>query len=337
MNKGIRINHRPHSPPWRTISVALIALLAACGDADAPVTDALAAMDASDAELPSDSLYGAPAAENVRVVPVEVEVRGLAAGLDGIRIAAVSDLQLGLWDDNTEVAAAAVQRAASSGADVVALLGGYIARGDDVAALGRVLAPLRGRPAVAVLGAGDVATDSLVAGISRTFAEQGIQLLNNNRVPVSRGGDTAYIVGVAPGFVNELDWRRAEIAVDLAGPPGSAVLLSNLPAAAASLPTRRYAAALAGHTVCGEVPVPGAARLAQLDNEVFPGARVDGTERVFRVNDNPLVVSCGVGYSFLPARFVAPPEVLLLTLRRAAEEPAPERGPTPPPDSVLLP
>ena len=61
--------------------------------------------------LPPEQVYGATPAENVRLTPVELDVLGLPAGWDGIRIAAISDLQLDLWSGNEAVATAAVEAA----------------------------------------------------------------------------------------------------------------------------------------------------------------------------------------------------------------------------------
>src|SRR3954454_7648186 len=76
-----------------------------------------------------------------------------------MKIAALSDFQLGLWEDNEKVALAAAQAAAATGADLFVLLGDYVARGDDYAAIDRVLAPLRGRRVMAVLGTADERED----------------------------------------------------------------------------------------------------------------------------------------------------------------------------------
>src|SRR3712207_7407144 len=56
---------------------------------------------------------------------------------DALPISAISDFNLGLWADNERVAAAAVRRAIESRADVFVLLGDYVARGGDHAALER--------------------------------------------------------------------------------------------------------------------------------------------------------------------------------------------------------
>lgn len=311
--------------------------LAACGRDR--VAEGRGAAPTDDAAL--DSAYGATATENLRVVPVELEVRGLPAGWDGMRIAAVSDFNLGLWADNAAVAEAATQRAASSGAELIALLGGFYARGEDTTTLRRVLAPLRGHPAVAVLGpegATEPGTtpDSAEIRLRATLAAAGVRVLTNQRTPLVRGGDTAYIGGVEPFFLQRPDWRQAEILSALAS---SVVLLSPLPnILTAPLPIagRAFPLILAGHAGCGSVPPPGATPLARLRERV-PGAQMPETERAFRVRGTTLLVTCGTGNSYIPVRLGAAPEVLLVTLRRAtaAQPPSPPAPAPPIPDSTL--
>lgn len=300
----------------------LLALaLAACGGEEAPAAAPTAAEDsARAAALEEDSLYGATAAENVRVTPVEIEVPGLPEGWNGMRVAAVSDLQIGLWPDNERVARAALERAVRERPDMVVLLGDYLARGADLAALDRVLQPLQGRPVFAVLGNADEiddpqSPDTARARLVQALERNGVRVLRNARAPFARGGDTAYVAGVEPYTARRPDWRQAEI---FGGIPGGGartpLLLSHMPAVLAHVPEDKYPAILAGHTFCGQAEVPGTPRLSWLNTEVFPGTTPPG-RRIYRMNGSTLFVTCGVGYSFVPVRFGHPPEVAMVTLR----------------------
>lgn len=307
--------------PRVATAVLLAALLAGCGgDSNVPERAQVAVPRAA-GTLP-DSIYGAPATENVRVVPVEVEVRGLPEGWDGVRIAALSDFDLGRWRDNPAVAEAAVRAARDSGAELVALLGNYLTEDADTAALARVLAPLRGRPVLAVLGDADAREepgaepDSAEIRLRRTLRAAGVRVLQNERVPFVRGGDTAYIGGVEPFLVRRPDWRQAEI---FGATAGSTVLLSHAPGVLARLAAteRSVPLILAGGTGCGPAEPPGAVGLARLQRDILPGARMPQAERAFRVGQSTMLVTCGVGNSYIPARLGGAPEVLLVTLRRA--------------------
>ena len=282
--------------------------------------------------IPADSLYGATPVENLRVTPVELHVLGIPPGWEGMRIAAISDLQLDLWSGNGEVAAAAVAAAVSARPDVVVLLGDYLGQGTDPSGLGRLFAPLQGIPTFAVLGDRDVRSDSLAARISAALSAAGIRVLRNQAIPVGRGGDTASIAGVDADLVQETTGGQAWILsqLGLGGPVG--LLIAHNPILAARADEDRVPAAVAGGTFCGQVEIPGTPRLSWLNSEALPSALVDGAERLYRIGPMVLFVTCGTGYGFVPVRFGAPPEVALITLRSVA---APEEDPAAAPDTLM--
>ncbi|HEV2147149.1 MAG TPA: metallophosphoesterase [Longimicrobiaceae bacterium] len=306
----------------------LLLALAACGDRLKEPESTLVGQDSG-----ADSLYGATAAENLRVVPVEVEVPGLPEAFDGMRVAALSDFQLGLWEDNARVAEAAVRRAIALRPDVVVLLGDYVARGDRLDELGRVLAPLRGRTVMAVLGDRDKRDpgdgpssepDSAAIRLRQVLHDNGIVVLENERGRVVRGSDTIYIAGIDPFVPRRPAWRQAEIFSAIPRAGSTPILLSHLPAGVLAAPDSAYPLVLAGNTFCGRVEVPGSPRLSWVNSEQLPGGRIPGEDRLYRVDGNGLFITCGVGYSFVPVRLGAPPEVALVTLRRPASEAAEE-------------
>jgi uncharacterized protein len=316
----------------RTVRLAvplLIALLAAagCRRGAAPIEPAAEAPEAAAAEGP---VYGATGADNLRVVPVEIEILDLPEGWHGLRFAAVSDFQLGLWPDNEAVARAAMELAAAQNPDFIALLGDYVARGDDYAALDRVLEPVRGRTVFAVLGNVDEIDDARGEDTIRVrtveaLERNGVRVLRNARAGFERNGDTAYVAGVEPYLARRPDWRRAEIYNQLPAGPRTAVVLSHMPVVAVTLPTDRYPAMIAGHTFCGEVEVPGTPRLRWVNTEVFPGTSDPETTRIYRIRGATVFITCGVGHTFVPARYAAPPEVAIVTLL-AAGVAAPDPG-----------
>lgn len=294
------------------------ALAAACGEGGA--RDSAAAADSTGRGDSARAVYGATGGDNVRVVPVEIEVVGLPAGWEGMRIAALSDFHLGMWGDNTATALAAVQRAIAEKPDAFVLLGDYVARGQDYAALDRVLAPLRGKPVFAVLGNEDMVEDpdepdSTLIRTRQAMQRAGIQLLENRRAPFVRNNDTAYIGGIDPYTARKPEWRRAEIYGGIPGGPRTPLLLAHMPVAAVTLPTDKYAAVLSGHTFCGQLEVPGTPRLTWFNSEVLPGTPEPATTRIYRVRGSTLFVTCGIGFGYVPVRFGAPPEVAMITLR----------------------
>lgn len=313
------------------LPIALVS--AACGsDAEPSAGPAEArpvALNDPLAEIPREELYGVSPAANLWSPRFELEVLDLPAGWDGARVAILSDFHLGEWEENAEVAAAAVQRAVDSGADVVALLGDYVSSSRDLGQLRQVLAPLGGRGAVAVLGNEDVRTDSLATQVASTLRSAGVTLLRNESKGLVRNGDTAYVAGLDADLLNSPGGDQ-NFVVSTVGPEGrTALLLTHVPGFAARAPTGRYPIVVAANTFCGDVEVPGTPRISWVREELFPGGAVEGTDdRLFRVRGQTVLITCGIGYGYVPVRFGAAPEVPILTLRRAGgstetEAPAP--------------
>jgi predicted MPP superfamily phosphohydrolase len=323
----------------RAIAVLFVLLQLGCerGERDeTPVTPAAQPQAGTPSPVPPDSLYGATAIENVRLVPVEAEITDLPAGWDGVRVAVLSDFQLGLWPDNRQVAEVAARKAADSGAELFVLLGDYVTGEGELASLQQVLAPLRGQAVVAVLGDRDAVTDSTEARTARALTSLGATVLRNSRTLLVRGGDTIYIAGLSPDFSVLPDWRQAEILAALGAAPTPPILFSHMPGIAPRIPESRFQLVVAGHTFCGQVEVPGTPRLSWLATTVLPNTGVAGTDRLFRVRGNNVLVTCGLGYSFVPVRLGAPPEVVIITLRRAMESTPAQTPPATVPDSLLL-
>lgn len=302
----------------RRYLLLLLVLLSSCSE-DAPARERGAeatppAAERAVEDLPLDSIYGATAVDNLRITRVVLDVPALPSGWDGVSIAALGDLQLGLWEGNEDVATAAVRRAVATNADLVVLLGDYLARGSDTTALERVLEPLRGRRAVAVLGDRDVRSDSLAAAIGRALDRAGVRVLRNTSVTLEQAGTAGRIAGLDPELARDGPGTQEYVIATLAG-RDAVLLLTHMPPLAARAPEGGFGAVLAANTVCGSVPVPGTPQLSWLTTEALPGARIPGVERLLRVEETLMFVTCGVGYGFLPVRLSAPPEVALITLR----------------------
>jgi predicted MPP superfamily phosphohydrolase len=307
------------------------ATLAACGRGE---SRGRARADSAQVVDSSRIIYGATGADNVRVVPVELDVVGLPAGWEGMKIAALSDFHLGMWAGNTATARAAVERAVAERPDIFVLLGDYVSRGSDYAALEQVLAPLRGKPVFAVLGDRDMLErsdepDSTAIRTREALRRAGVQLLENRRAPFVRRRDTAYIAGIDPYTARRPDWRRAEIFGGIPGGGRTPLVLAHMPVAAVTLPTDKYPAMLSGHTFCGQVEVPGTPRLSWLNTEVFPGTASPASTRIYRVRGSTLFVTCGLGFGYVPVRFGSPPEVAMITLRGVGNETAEDSAQAP--------
>jgi predicted MPP superfamily phosphohydrolase len=278
-----------------------------------PVASTAGAVEPWDTLAP-DSIYGASPADNLRLLPVDLDLVGLPASWEGMRIAAVSDLDIGLWRDNARVAAAAIERAVAARPDLIVLLGDFVTGEREIPALATALAPLRGHPTLAVLGDRDAATDSLAAAVTEALHAVGARVLSNGSVPWAFHGDTALVSGVDPELISQPEADRDWILSQLGGGARRGLLLTHQPQVAAFAPEGRFPGILAGNTFCGRVEVPGSPRLSWLTATALPGAAVKGMPRFFRFGTSVMFVTCGTGYGFVPVRFGAPPEVALVTL-----------------------
>jgi uncharacterized protein len=245
---------------------------------------------------------------NVRLTRTTLELPAWPAELDGLRVAVISDLHTGAPHVPVEKVERVVARVGEEAPDLIALLGDYAdprvmgaspVRPEDVAgALGRLEAPLG---VLAVLGNHDWAEGGReMAAALRTA---GVVVLENDATEAGRG---LWVAGVADART-----RRVDLAVALSGVPSDAplLLLSHDPDVFPRVPAR-VALTLSGHTHGAQVDLP------LVRERVTPsrfGARYAGG--VFEEDGRLLFVSRGVGTSGLPVRFLAPPEVALLTLR----------------------
>jgi predicted MPP superfamily phosphohydrolase len=300
-----------------SVLLTALALASGCGD-DAPASPDVRliapASESTSNEIPREQLYGASTAENLWMPRYEMEMPSLPAGWNGVRIAVLSDFHLGYWSENQAVAGEAVRRAIESQADLIVMLGDYVDGRDDLPALEQVLAPLRGRPTVAVLGDRDVRSDSLAAAITSVLQDHGVAVLRNSSMGIEFRGDTAWVAGLDPDILNESFANQQYILATLGHPGRTPILLSHVPTLATRAPQGRFPLVISGNTFCGSVEIPLASRLSWLATQALPGGAVEGVEKAFRVQGGNVLVSCGLGYGFVPIRFGAAPEIPLLTL-----------------------
>lgn len=250
--------------------------------------------------------YAAVVVPRRLVLPeVDLAVPGWPAGLDGLRIAVVSDVHAGApWVGLARVHEV-VRRVVAARPDLVVLLGDLVA---DVA-FGRHLDPEPVAEALAGLrAAGPVLTvlgnhDWYAGGkrVTRALSAAGLPVLAEQAVPVLDG--RLWLAGVS-----DLWERDPSVPAALADVPVDApvVLLTHNPDVVADVPAS-VPLVLAGHTHGGQVRLFG--RPVHRISERSGNRRHAGwypQERLF--------VTGGVGSSTLPVRTVTP-EVPVLALR----------------------
>lgn len=241
----------------------------------------------------------------------EVELEGLPFELDGLRIAHLSDLHLGVPSRGRRAAEQAVAWIAERRPDLVCITGDLVSRRAGVRQLERLLRELG--PSFVVLGNHDFAESrdpfsqridpAVLAGID------GVTLLGDESVEVELRGRRIQLVGVEPNTYA----RRVAQPQRLADPNAAfRVLLCHFPGIARRIPAGAFHLVLSGHLHAGQIVVPlpgGKLRLAHL--------RARDVEGIYRYGTSVLHVSPGVGTTFVPFRLFARPEVTELIVRSA--------------------
>jgi predicted MPP superfamily phosphohydrolase len=235
------------------------------------------------------------------VVRTDLPMRGLGPALDGLRIGYVTDLHHSEFVDLDDIERAVVLVAAEH-PDLLLLGGDYVSYGDVryaepcAEALAVLSAPLG---VFAVLGNHD--DDRYVPDALR---RRGIAVLRDETTTVTKGGDKLQLTGIR-------FWTRLESDIARAiGPRSAPVLLAaHDPRRIAEAAALGVAGVLSGHTHGGQIVVPGIGALAARKFPVAAG-------RLTR-NGSEMFVSRGVGTVILPIRINCPPEVNVVTLRRA--------------------
>ena len=241
---------------------------------------------------------------------IEVELEGAPPELDGLRIAHLSDLHLGVPSRGGRAAANAVAWVVKRRPDLVCVTGDLVSRRAGLPILRRLLGEL---PACfVVLGNHDLASSrdpfSQRVEPEELAAIDGVTLLRDEAVSIDLRGHRVQLVGVDPRTYAAHAARPAELADPEAG---LRILLCHFPGIASQIPDV-FQLILAGHLHAGQIVVPfpgGRLRLAHL--------RARDIEGLYRYGATALHVSPGLGTTFVPFRFFARPEVTELVVRSA--------------------
>ena len=240
------------------------------------------------------------------VLRVPVGLRRMGAGLDGYRIAVVSDIHLGalLGRSHTE---RIVRMINETEPDLVAIVGDLV--DGSVDQLGRAAEPLRDL----------VSRDGsfFVTGNHEYFSEDppswireldrlGVQSLQNESTRITRGTAAFDLAGVndigGARFDEPPDFDRALAGTD---PSSPTVLLAHQPVLVGESAARGVDLQLSGHTHGGQMwPFRYVVRMAQ------PALAGMSTHR-----DTQLYVTRGAGFWGPPVRVGAPPDITVLTLQ----------------------
>jgi hypothetical protein len=266
------------------------------------------------------STYGIWSAERLPVVTHRaLFFRDLPAGLDGLRIAHLSDVHAGIHMEREKMEAivALTNRLRPDlilqTGDMIDISRSYIP--DYVRAFRDLRAPLG---VVTVLGNHDRYTGE--EAVIRGVREAGQVLIRNGAHVVERNGAPLALVGIDdPHNWTADDPQQGDIDAALrhAPPPPEAftILLAHRPGAFDGAAPRGVPLTLAGHIHGGQLYLPVIGWSAgRLITKYVMGH--------FQRGESQLYVSRGIGVVGVPIRVFVPPEVALLELRRGTGGPS---------------
>jgi len=247
-----------------------------------------------------------------RVRTAEVTIARLGPGLDGLRVALITDTHYGPLD-RARWSAAVVARVNELSADVVCHVGD-IADGTVDVRKGQAspLASVRaGSARVYVTGNHEYFSEA--QGWLDYMDGIGWDALHNRHIVVERGGDRIVVAGVddATAAASGVDGHGANLDAALAGADRAlpVLLLAHQPKQVTHAVRAGIDLQVSGHTHGGQIwPFNF---LVRLDQPVVQGLSRHG-------ENTQLYTSRGSGFWGPPFRVFAPSEITLLTLRRPA-------------------
>lgn len=275
-----------------------------------------------------------------------VSIPGLPESWEGARVAAIGDLQVGMWGENDGMIERIVERIVADRPALVLIAGDFVygPTGDvsrDIAQMASLLAPLTaaGLPVYGVLGNHDWDLQSRrqtpdtarATEVVRALAARGVHILANDARALTPGGRAVrdharsaetvprgdatrlWVVGIGSRYAGH---DRADEA--LSGVPADAprIVLMHHPDSFERIPAGAAPLAVAGHTHGGQIALPGLPGWSWIGLGSEDEVHADGwIQEGYGAPGNRLYVNRGIGFSLVPVRINAPPELTYFVLR----------------------
>ncbi|MEI9947576.1 MAG: metallophosphoesterase [Pseudomonadota bacterium] len=246
----------------------------------------------------------------VRIRHMDVAISGLPPEFEGYRIAQLSDLHVGSFDPKSR----ALEWVALSNAldpDLVAVTGDLVTSGRgfyrDVA---EALGALRAKDGVFVsMGNHDQWNND---ELTQLVAQHGPTVLRNASRVIRRGAAILNVAGI-DGRLAMAPEITGTIQACISGAP--VVLLAHYPTSFNAAAAAGADLILTGHTHGGQLAVPFFSQRLNLAR--LTGQRSRG---LVHAGKTTMYVNAGLGTTGPPMRLAVPPEIALITLRRAGTD-----------------
>ncbi len=255
-----------------------------------------------------------------------LELPALDPAFDGLRIAAISDIHGGSNGSSPANISRMVERVNALDADIVVILGDYVAHGAawpskplEIEEVAELIRPLRSRYGVfAVLGNHDGFYG--IDRVARALKNAGINVLQNEIAAIEHNGKTLRLLGLKDHmqlnswYTYDQDMKKL-FAAD--GRRGDIIVLQHSPDIFQVInhyknPGEDFRLMIAGHSHGGQIwlPILGPPMVPSSFGHKYAAGHV-------KEHGKDMFVTTGLGTSILPFRFMVPPEVAVLTLKRA--------------------
>ena len=264
-------------------------------------------------------------------------IPNLPAAWEGRQVAVFADLQVGMWWSNRDAARRLVRRVVALKPAFVLIVGDFVYDADDsvdsqmMEVLG-ILQPILDAhlPTYAVLGNHDYSLmnegskkESYVAAhVRHALDSAGVHMMDNRVVPLwAPGTDSTtsrplYLVGIGERWAkNDLD--SATFALVPAGVPRLAFMHD--PDSFADIPAGDAPVAIAAHTHGMQLGIPWVTDYVWRHEFSARGSGVEGWVDHYGQPGNRVYINRGVGFSIIPARVNAVPELTVFTLKAAGD------------------
>lgn len=243
---------------------------------------------------------------------VSVRIANLPGAFDGFRIVQLSDLhvQPGFGPDSLRPA---LDLARGETPDLFAITGDYVNDDapdpdDHAVACAKALSVLDAPHGVfAVFGNHDYPSPPADPALG-PWIRAGIRMLSDAAVPIRRGTDTIHVVGLRSFLKRPVDPAET---LRLAPADSVRIVLWHEPDRAEECARAGASLQLSGHTHGGQVVLPF------YGPPILPSGGRKYPSGLYSVQGMPLYVTRGVGLLNPRIRLNCPPEVTVLTLRRA--------------------
>ena len=154
--------------------------------------------------------------------------------------------------------------------------------------------------------------------MQRALEDAGITVLQNQAAPLPTSqtdGTPLYIVGVGSHVADE---DRPEVALAEVPDGAPRLALMHHPESFKAFPANTAPLAVSGHTHGGQFRIPFTPSWTWMSYTREDEVHADGFIRDYGAAGNQLYVNQGIGFSVVPLRLNAPPELTFFTLRGGA-------------------